>query len=248
MFKLQIMVGALWCVGAYAQALTFPTQPNMLPGGSPLGQVNQGLVGVDDNGNPQGWDTNTSEISTISQADYATLFGATLAFPSSAYALINARYFDSTFMLQGLPPAMFAPLPAFYFGGAEAAAFTPAYGGPEFVSSTITFNGYNGDTLVASDTFDLSSTSFSWLASSFASTPITQLDIVSAGLGQRWLIDKLALTPIVPLTEVAAVPEPETWALLLLGLGASCARWRQQRRPARPLTGRDLKGAQPCNV
>ncbi|GAB7129162.1 hypothetical protein JCM19000A_36700 [Silvimonas sp. JCM 19000] len=237
MFKAHFMAGALLCLGAYAQALTFPDQPNNLQGAAPLGEVYSILAGVDDSNNSQFWDTNYTQVNSISQADYASIYGAALAFPSSPYALINARYFNSSFSLMTVPDETTGAHGTFYFTGAEAAAFTPDYGGSAFVSSTITFNGYNGNTLVGSDSFNLSSTSFDWLAASFASSALTRIDIVSSGLGQRWLIDKLGLTPIVPAPlAAAAVPEPETWALLLLGAVGLCAR---QRRP------RHLAGARP---
>ncbi|KPC50675.1 PEP-CTERM sorting domain-containing protein [Amantichitinum ursilacus] len=165
----------------------------------------------------------------ISNTAYNALYGANVSFADS-YALTNLSYGRATTGLSfytdpdGLNPAQ-----PFYFKGASAAAFTRAFGGDLFSSSTLTFTGYNGSAVVGSFTVDLSDTQFQWFDSPFANTALTSLDFTADAVGARWLIDDIGVVPVAS-TLAAPVPEPETWALFMLGGGAAFARTTARRR------------------
>ncbi|WP_232474085.1 PEPxxWA-CTERM sorting domain-containing protein [Sphingomonas sp. MA1305] len=88
----------------------------------------------------------------------------------------------------------------------NSAYFTGAYG-----DQSVTVTGYNGLTQVFSETFDtlISSPTLH----SFNAVPITSFSFVSPN--SQVVIDNLNLSPAT-----AAVPEPATWALMILGMGA----------------------------
>ncbi|GAB7128274.1 hypothetical protein JCM19000A_27810 [Silvimonas sp. JCM 19000] len=192
---------------------------------------------TDEAGNNRYWDFYVGTASTtyqlVTSAGYQAAYGVSLPFPSSQYALINTGYFGTELTVDNFyidPDFNIHYASPFLFTGVEAAAFSDAIGNGSFSSNTVTFEGYSNNQLVATFTADLSDTSFNWYASSFATTPIDRLEILSSGPGKRWLIDKIGLTYLEDATLAAPVPEPEEWALMLTAVGAMVARTAARRR------------------
>lgn len=165
----------------------------------------------------------------ITGAAYNSIYGANLNF---AYGNAALTAFDDGQTVTYLSAyTAFGPF-SFSLNGLDAAAFI---GGPLFGSSTLTLIGYNGANTVGSFTLDLNANAFQWYDSPLAGQALTRLEIVSAGPGQRWLIDKLDIVPNnYPAGEapppLPAVPEPETWPLMLLGVSAAVGRTLSRRR------------------
>ncbi|KPC55180.1 PEP-CTERM sorting domain-containing protein [Amantichitinum ursilacus] len=232
-----------------AHAINFDHVASYYPASADFSRV-AGLSGTDKYGNVQtelhtgdAWAIDGppegTPVYTVSSDYYNAHFGA-LTFDYGSHALFNYLYNDDPvvlaaggyYTLGGGDPVYVDTIP-FVLQGLDAAAFTQSWGGGAFSSSTLTINGYNGDALVGSFTVNLSDTAFQWYDTPFADTPLTAVSFVSGGLGQRWLIDDLDIVYIKDLPAVAnplaAVPEPETWALMGLGMMGLVAR-RQQRK------------------
>jgi hypothetical protein len=118
--------------------------------------------------------------------------------------------------------------PDFTFAGLDYSA----YGGTG--TQTLTVNGYDGATLVGTDTYTLTNTTGfipaydNWTteaASDLSGKTLTSLEIVLDGATSQYKsVDNIVLNPAV-----AAVPEPATWAMLTLGVAMIGLAARRRR-------------------
>ncbi|KPC54542.1 hypothetical protein [Amantichitinum ursilacus] len=233
-------------LAAGAHAITFDGAVVTSTPPSGWNAVKPTFQGTDAAGNTRYWnllglsefgDTN---YALVTAAGYQSVYGASLVFPSSQYALTNTYYLASALSINNFYMADFELHEAtpFLFSGVEAAAFTASLGNGSFSSSTLTLVGYRNNAVVGTFTVNLSDTHFSWFDSSFATTPIDRLEIQSSGPGKRWLIDNIGLTYLsdAPMPLAAPVPEPEEWALMMTAVGALAARTAARRRANRKET------------
>jgi hypothetical protein len=113
----------------------------------------------------------SSDFYSYDQADYNG-YGNSVTFPSGTEAAFNA-FGDMTVSLSSGT--------AFNFDGAYFTSWQ-GYGTP-----TITVTGYNGATLVGSDSMAITSSGFTWLGGELDN--VTSLQFTGAGPHEWWLMD-----------------------------------------------------------
>lgn len=219
---------ALLAAAGLAHAITFDADYGIIDG---WGQINS-WYGTDDNGNTAqflfGLDYGSPV--RVSQQAYDAQYGSDLVYAHGTYALTNFAYARQYVDVQsGFDQDTFAQ-PDFIFTGLEMAAFSSVYGAG-FSSPTATILLYHDTVQVGSLSVNLSEDHFTWFASPY-SGPLDHVVIVSAGQGQRWLLDQIGLAVIPPavLSPTAAIPEPETVWLMLLGGAGLLARFAARNR------------------
>lgn len=158
------------------------------------------------------WDANTW---VMTQDFYQAIYNNTVSFPSAPIAFYNGPGAVSVSITRATP-FEFDSLQASYLGRDDGAYVNS--------SASLTVEGLRNGILVGSDSLTLG-INFATLSSTFASTPVDTLVLLNDGVDEHWwLADNLTYT--------TAVPEPQTWAMMLIGfagLGFAAFKSRKER-------------------
>jgi PEP-CTERM motif len=163
------------------------------------------------------WDAN---IWVMTQDFYQALYSNTVSFPTAPIAFYNGPGAVSVSIARATP---------FEFVSLQAALFARHDTADENSSASITVEGFRNGVLVGSDSLTLG-INFATVSSTFASTPVDTLVLLNDGVDEHWWVAD-------NLTYMAAAPEPQTWAMMLIGL-AGLGFAALKRRKARAVVER----------
>jgi hypothetical protein len=171
----------------------------------------------------------------VSAGSTAVFFGQVLQRTGALFTGTGTKFYEGGLSI-GSSPGLGTDAGDVHFGGgnvytAEVAGLAPGTGFDKYiVAGTLSFGGtlklveLDGFEPHAGDRFDL----FDWGSSSGS---FSDIDTSAAGLGPGlvWDFSQLYVNGEIG---VAAVPEPQAWALWLAGLGVLAQRMRRASRPA----------------